>query len=614
MGWQDDPVIGGGWQNDPIIDDEKKRRTLGESAARAGGLGVRDVVSGLSSLPNIVGDATNTAINYGIRGINKMGGNVPELGLPSQATQSLMTRAGLPVPESGAEQFTSAINRAVTGFAPMVKGAQMAGAGVQQLPFVKSMLTRPVAETAAVATGSAASEGAKQSGAPEWAQMAAGMAAPMAMSGAIGVTQRAASGINELRRPFTAGGAKQIAADVIGRTAQDKKTAIANLKKYNDLVESGVGVSTPGYKPTAAAVAGDYGIVGGEQLAKRGDAAPLFNQQAARNNEAFAADIGKLNATEAYVAKMIEKRDTITKPLRDAAFSNAVSNVDYFPVANRLGALAATPAGGRVESQKALSFIAKRLEKYQAEGRIDPENAYGLYKDVAKLIAGKLKDDSGADLKLAAGLAIELKKTLGAQITEAAPGFSKYMEHYARLSKPINRLERLTDKLGGEELKKITNSAISVTDTGASNVLSQDKMRNMLFDLKNDKGAVPLAGPQSDILGRVMGGLNSERFASTGGKQPGSDTYQNMASANFMSRIFGDTLAGAGAARLARSPLNLAFKPLEARIQDIVIEAYQNPKLMEELLRKARTSRGSPSLTGIANTGGAGLLGALFNN
>ena len=614
MGWQDDPVIGGGWQNDPIIDDEKKRRTLGESAARAGGLGVRDVVSGLSSLPNIVGDATNTAINYGIRGINKMGGNVPELGLPSQATQSLMTRAGLPVPESGAEQFTSAINRAVTGFAPMVGGAQMAGAGVQQLPFVKSMLTRPVAETAAVATGSAASEGAKQAGAPEWAQMAAGMAAPMAMSGAIGVTQRAASGINELRRPFTAGGAKQIAADVIGRTAQDKKTAIANLKKYNDLVESGVGVSTPGYKPTAAAVAGDYGIVGGEQLAKRGDAAPLFNQQAARNNEAFAADLGKLNATEAYVAKMIEKRDTITKPLRDAAFSNAVSNVDYFPVANRLGALAATPAGGRVESQKALSFIAKRLEKYQAEGRIDPENAYGLYKDVAKLIAGKLKDDSGADLKLAAGLAIELKKTLGAQITEAAPGFSKYMEHYARLSKPINRLERLTDKLGGEELKKITNSAISVTDTGASNVLSQDKMRNMLFDLKNDKGAVPLAGPQSDILGRVMGGLNSERFASTGGKQPGSDTYQNMASANFMSRIFGDTLAGAGAARLARSPLNLAFKPLEARIQDIVIEAYQNPKLMEELLRKARTSRGSPSLTGIANTGGAGLLGALFNN
>lgn len=609
MGWQNDPVVGSGdWQSDPIVGPEKKR-TIAEEGLRALGLAGRDVVSGVMSVPNMIVDGVNTAINFIPRGINAVAGtNLPTLGLPSQATQSLMTRAGMPVPETGPEHFTSSVNRAVTGFAPMVKGAQMAGEAVQGLPFVRSMLTRPVAETATVATGAAASEGAKQDGAPEWAQMAAGFAAPMAMSAGVGAAQRGATALNELRMPLTQGGAKQIAADVVGRVAQNKQDAIKNLSRYNTLVESGAEVGTPGFRPTAGAVSADYGLIGGQQLAARGDAAPLFAARHAANNEAVAADLGKLNATEAYVAKMIEKRNTITAPLRDAAFDNAKEPVNLLPVANKLGEIAGTAAGGRAESQKALGWIANRLEKYQESGRTDPRNAYALHQDIGDLIAGKI-NDNGSALRLAGGLANDVKKSLAMQIEQSAPGFANYMEHYSRLSKPIDRLEALTKRLGGEGLDRVTNAGVVATPDAASYVISQAKVKRAIDALN---GETNLTERQSGILGRVLGNLNAETLASRGGKQPGADTYQNMAAANFMQRVLGDSLAGSGIAKLAKSPLGFAMRPLETRIQDIVINAYQDPKLMEELLRRARTSRASPSLEGLFNQGNAGLLGSVF--
>ena len=619
MGWKDAPVISESWQDAPLVEEEKKKRdpqrTLGESAVRAGGLGVRDLVQGAMSLPNIVGDAANTAINYGSKGINALAGtNIPMLGLPSEATPRLLTNAGLPQPESGAEHISGAINQAVVGFAPWMRGAQLAGDSLKGLPFIQSMLTKPVAETAAVATGAGASEATKQMGGGTAAQMIAGAVTPMAMTGAMDVARRGATAVNELRRPLTQKGAEQIAADVLGRTAQDKTKALSNLERYNQLVARGDQVGVPGAQPTAAAVAGDYGLSGGYQLVAQGEARPQFAAQGAISNEARATDLSRLNATERAVESYKAKRDAITAPLRDNVFDNAKGMVDYGPVAEHIGYVATSAAGGKAESEKALSWIAKRLQRYAGEGRQDPRNAYALYQDIGDLVAGKIKDDNGAALKLAGGLANEVKKVLGQQIELAAPGFKNYLEHYARLSKPIDRLEEITNRLGGENLSRVTNAGMQATDNGATYTISQAKMKGAAQDLSK----LPLAPRQRDILERVLGDLNAETFASTGGKRPGSDTYQNIAAANFTNRVLGETLGESGLGKMAARPLAFAYKPLESRINDLIVKAYQDPKLMEELLKRARTSRGSPTLAGLLSGAGqqssAGLLGSVLGN
>lgn len=84
-----------------VSDDAKRQIGL---TARAGG-------TGLMSIPNAVGDAANQTINFGVQGVNALAGtNIPQMGLPSQATQQLMTQAGIPEAKT-----------------PLEKGVQVAG-------------------------------------------------------------------------------------------------------------------------------------------------------------------------------------------------------------------------------------------------------------------------------------------------------------------------------------------------------------------------------------------------------------------------------------------------------------------------------------------------------
>lgn len=84
-------------------------------------LTARAGVTGLASLPNMVGDALNTAINLGSTGINKVAGtNIPMMRMPSQQTQHLMNQAGFAQPRNGMEQGVQAAASAVAGVSPSV--------------------------------------------------------------------------------------------------------------------------------------------------------------------------------------------------------------------------------------------------------------------------------------------------------------------------------------------------------------------------------------------------------------------------------------------------------------------------------------------------------------
>jgi hypothetical protein len=424
----------------------------------------------------------------------------------------------------------------------------------------------------------------------------------------------------EIARPTTKTGQEQIAADVLGRLAQDKTTALGNLGQFSALreLERRTGqhiVGVPGSKPTAGAVSADYGLIGGEQVINRGDAAPFFAAQQANNNAARIADLSKLRATEAQIAAYVAKRDQLTAPLRESAFGNAKGPVNVEPVLDEIFRTFRSSKAQGSDTQRALDYLYARIEKAKAEGALHPQDLYdGLHKDINQMVSKGIDSESGR-VRLASGIANDIKKKLADAIEEQAPGFKRYLVTYSRLSKPIERLEVITERLGGENLTKVTNALPSSTPDGAQFMLSQPKMRNAVQGIE---GETRLAPRQAQVLERVLGDLNAETLAARGGKQPGSDTYQNMASANFVNRVLGQTLAESTGGKTAERALGLLYRPLgaEAGIQDLIVKAFKDPELMAKLLAKSRTSRESPTLAGMldhaTSRSTAGLLGSLL--
>lgn len=527
----------------------------------------------------------------------------------TDSVSRLLTSAGLPQPESEGEKVGAEVSKAIAGGAPLVRGAQALASGMKAAPgIVKAMAGAPVAELASQGIGAGAAQATRESGGPEWAALLASVAAPMGVQGAVGATRQGAKALNELRRPLTRGGAEQVAADTLGRLTQDKTTALRNLNNYTAAQRSGATVGVPGSRPTAGAVAADYGLIGGEQAIARGDANPLFAARRADNNAARLADLAKLRATKEQVAAYVAKRDKITAPLRDAAFGKSNWPVDYDGVSEAVARLRQTPEGGKQETGRALDILSGWITKRQSEGRVSPRDAYGLHQDINDLIRGKINDERGS-VKLAAGMATQVKQQLADAIEQSAPGFRKYLETYSRLSRPIERLETIGKTLGGANLAKVTNAMPQITPDGAAYTLSQDKMRRAIEAIGEKTRP---AARQSDVLSRVLGDMNAETVASRGGKQPGSDTYQNIASANFVNRMLGDSIADSGMGALLTKSVGLPMKPFERRINDMIVKAYLDPEEMARLLAKARTERGSPTLAGLLSQSGATALGGLL--
>lgn len=578
--------------------EAKPERSLTDSLGRAAGLTARYAVEGMAALPGMV-----------INPLTVAAGQKPW----TQALSDTLTRFGLPQPESPGEKVSAEISRGLAGGAPVAAAAQKAAMAMQSAPaMIRAIAGAPVAEMASQGLGAGASEAVRQGGGPEWAALAAGVAAPMAAQTAMSGVKGVANAANELRRPITRAGRDQIAADTLGRIVQDKTRALQNLDDYTQAVRGGKPVGVPGSKPTAAAVAADYGLNAGEQAISRGDASPLFGARRAENNAARINDLSRLNATAAEIERLAAKRDTITAPLRDAAFAKNVDPVDYNAVMLEIYKLRKLPEGGRQETSRALDILSKWIAERQSQGRLMAEDAYGLHKDINDLIRGKISDERGA-VRLSAGMATQVKNALATQIEKVAPGFQKYLSTYSRLSRPIERLETIAEKLGGADLAKVTNSLPQLTQDGAQYTLSQDKMRRAVNAITDETRP---AARQSDVLSRVLGDLNAESAAMRGGKLPGSDTYQNIASANFLNRVLGQTMAESGPGLVARKAIGLGMRPFESSINDAIVNAYLDPKEMRRLLAMARTSRGQTTLAGLlsgytpSTTGG--LLGSLM--
>lgn len=160
------------------------QRTLGESAARGFGIGVRGVVQGLTDLPATLTDnLVAKPINAGLNAV--MGeGNGPRLKMLGESTNDLLTKAGLPVAETASERVVQDINRggasAVGGIATGAGLSNAAGAVTQAVG--KTMAAAPLTQVASGAAGQGAAAVTREGGGGEGAQLVANVAGSLAPS------------------------------------------------------------------------------------------------------------------------------------------------------------------------------------------------------------------------------------------------------------------------------------------------------------------------------------------------------------------------------------------------------------------------------------------------
>jgi len=175
------------------------------------GLTARAGITGVTALPTMIGDALNSGINLGIRGVNAVHDAVvpptlpelitgrtpwiPELSMPSQEVQRGMNAIGVPQPQNATERIVQDAASSMAGVAPSVAvGRVLAGAASPVVSAVgHGLATAPGMQMFGAAGSGTGSSGARELGlGPSW-QIAGGV-----LGGAGGVA--AGSGLTAAAR------------------------------------------------------------------------------------------------------------------------------------------------------------------------------------------------------------------------------------------------------------------------------------------------------------------------------------------------------------------------------------------------------------------------------
>jgi hypothetical protein len=196
-------------ETDPQVIQATVKRILGQQEAppasepsisdqlgRQAGLTGRYVLEGLGSIPGIFANPITATGNLAKRGLNAaLGTSFEPSKLPTQALSDLLTRAGMPSPQSPTENVMGDISRSMAGAAGGVGlGGLLARAGPEMAARLGGILSaQPAMQAGAAATGAGAGGITRESGGGPGAQMTAGLLgsfAPAAAQGGIPAATR----------------------------------------------------------------------------------------------------------------------------------------------------------------------------------------------------------------------------------------------------------------------------------------------------------------------------------------------------------------------------------------------------------------------------------------
>lgn len=505
---------------------------------------------------------------------------------PGQSVEELMTKAGLPEPQSKPESVAQAGSRGMVG------GAGSARAMAEMAPYIQSQTARQVVSQMAQQPVAQMSAGTAASLAPSAAQQYAGASPAEQMLLALGagtvapggtkmpLTERVLQAGGSIVKPFTQAGREVIAGNVLQRLATNPERARQMMAESQPLV--------PGVQPTTAAVARDPGLAASETTMRSLDTSGQFGARLSQNQTALLRRFNRLAGDETMLQNAINRRNAATKQMRDEAFAQAPQmSADEFATIRSgnvdivVDGILQGDTGARQSVKSAMNWVKDRLQ----QDATDPKRLYRVRQDIADAMMGKFNQDNPA-LLLAKGELGTVRNAVDNLLEQLAPGYGDYMKRFSQMSQPIDQMRTLQSMR-----EKVTTGVPDVVTLDTP--ISPAKFRNQMVSMQDQ---ISKMTPQTQKrLNDILDELNrSQAAVAPGVKQPGSDTFKNMSMANMIGKIFSESMASNTTLRTITRPLDFLYRLPDEALQRLMIEAAIDPKLGAQLMSKANMMKIDP--------------------
>ena len=218
-----------------------------------------------------------------------------------------------------------------------------------------------------------------------------------------------------------------------------------------------------GSKPTAgealAAIPEATGIAAHQKnVSKIPGVSAQFSARTSAQQEARKSAISGISGTADDLAKLIEERDAVTAPMREAALAAAnEKGVNTPGLLAKIAALTEKP--GIRASDVARKTLVDLREKISAltdkKLKINADDLYMVRKEAGNIVAKFAQENQNFDKRFTAGLTSQVQKMIDDSIEAAAgPGYREYLKKYSDMSKPIDQM------IAGQELESGLTSTL----------------------------------------------------------------------------------------------------------------------------------------------------------
>ena len=559
-----------------VMESDKPSSNGLQDLKRQGLLTARYLIEGPASLPMMIGDSVNSILNAGVRGVNNLAGtNIPQFPPASASLQSLLNQSGLPRPETPQEDLVAAGGRALAGTGGFVKAGQMLS-NVPSAAHVGEVLkAKPGLQAIGSLLGSGTSEYMRQNDFGPGAQLAGGLAAGLLGPAAVDVSANglmgAARAVPALVKPFTQSGKEEIAGRTLNTLATDQTSALARIQ--------GAAETVPGSIPTTAQSSRDYGLL----TAERGMASlspsvgGRFAERFAKQNQARRMLLDSMAQDGKAVESAKVARDTTSLPFLETAKQGG-AKVDVSPVVEKIDNILSGESGERDLVVNVLNSVKSKLYNGNGGLKDDITRLYGIRKHIGDLLDNRLSGVA-KNAQIASRELLQIRTTLDEQIAKVSPEFSNYLSTYKGMSQPVNQMEMLQD---------MSRSAVNTgTSATGERLLSQAKWTR-LYDNNKEALAKTLSPAQMRNIERITQDLDTGALSVSGGRAAGSNTFQNLSTANLIVSMIGaNKNPDSTLFRTLSRPLAFIYKVPDQDIQALMVDAMLDPKLAAWLMSKA---------------------------
>lgn len=541
-------------------------RFIGDDPIRQLALGSRAVGEGVLTLPMLAGDAINSFLNYGIKGINAVGGNVPYLPSATQSLDAALTKAGAPVPANPSEKLQFQISKAAAG-------------GVA-FPAMSQYQWTPTLQGISGGVSGGVTQHAEDIGVNPVFASGLGLLAGMAVPSSPDIMGIASRGSKAAVKPFSEGGREEVVGNALVRMATRPRDAAMRIGSTTDEVS----------ELTTAQASRDPGLLATERgLANLPGSGGRISHRYAEQNQARRALLDSMAKSPEELKSLKDARSADASKLYEPAF-----NAGPLKPTEELIALSKRPAFKKAYDKAAEIAGNEGLELG------DPMNTMrGLH--YLKMGVDDLVNEARPGTNDYRAL-VTMKHNLLGVMDEISPAYKTARETFAQASKPINRMELLQELRG-----RTLNSGL---DVQGNRILSQAKWTSAVTDSMEDLKKA-LSPEQISSLKKISRDLDYGKLSEMGGKVSGSNTFQNLSVANVLGSALGKEAAESPFAQSLLRPLGFLYKLPERQVEELMIEAMLDKNLAMRLMSRATEKNISALATGLSQRLKASSKGSL---